>query len=197
MVKSYADSLKNRSGRQRPQQVAQTQSIPSVTPTRDNPPPPPQPEGGHWVTVGSKPKNKKRLAQSVPYQKGTCTESNGVSIARTKPQYLQNKVLVVSGMPLDINQSKLEAYINPKADRKINLLYVARLDREYSEWATIAIELNDEDYETLAKPDFWQQNVWIRPWKGWRFWRSARRKVLKPQDIKNAARRKWDTGPTS
>ena len=40
--------------------------------------------GQQWNTAG-KSKHKKRLAQTVPYQKGTATAIDGVSIACTKP----------------------------------------------------------------------------------------------------------------
>ena len=131
------------------------------------------------------------MAQTVPYQKGTANAINGVSIAHTKPQYLQNEALVISGMPIDINGTRLKEYINSKAKRHVELLKVVRLDREYARWAAVVIELSKDDYSELSNPDFWEQNVYIRPWTGPRYWREPKQKFMKPQEVKNSVRRTW------
>ena len=81
---------------------------------------------------------------------------------------------------------KLQGYIDWKAGRQIELLHVERLNREYSKWGSVAIELSDENYALLSQPDFWEKDVLTRPWKGWRFWRSTRPKPLTQQEIKSS-----------
>ena len=199
LVKSYSESIKqNRSGNKTGgkgtgagvasghQQPLLARRNPSPPPTQRNPP---HMQNGQWSVAGGNRKNKKRLSQTVPYQKGTATAINGVSIARPKSEIVQNKALVVSGMPLDINGTKMKKYIHAKAKREVELLKVIRLDREFAGWAAVVIELSDDDYNLLSSPDFWEEDVYIRAWTGPRFWR---RKFIKPQERMNSVRRQWE-----
>ena len=120
LVKAYTESKKqNRSGNKAGTSVVAggRSQPPSAT---HNPPSPheTQRQSQPWTMAG-KPKHRKRLAQTVPYQKGTGTAIEGVSIARKKPQYLQNEALVISGMPTDINGKMLKEYINSRAKKII------------------------------------------------------------------------------
>ena len=114
-----------------------------------------------------------------------------MSIARIKPQYLPNEALVISGMPIDINGTRLKKYINSRAKRNVELLHVERLDREYARWAAVVIELSKDDYREFANPGFCEQDQFIRPWTGPRYWQEPKRKFLKPQEIKNSVWRQW------
>ena len=86
----------------------------------------------------------------------------------------------------------MRACINSRAKRDVELQKVVRLDREYSNWAAVVIELTKDDYSELSKPDFWEEGVYIRPWTGPRFWRGEKRKFLTPQERKNSGRRTWE-----
>ena len=194
LAKSYAESIKlNRSGKKAVTgTIASGQhQIPLTSVTLPKPPHAAQGQTEGWNLVGN-PKRKKRLAHTVPYLKGTASAIEGFSLARPKPQYTQNEALVVSGMPTDINGTKMKAYINSRAKRDVELQKVVRLDREYSGWAAVVIELTKDDYSELSKPDFWEEDVYIRPWTGPRFWRGEKRKFLTPQERKNSVRRTWE-----
>ena len=198
LVKSYAGSLKlNRSGNKTEtgtvargqNQTPQTTLNPSShmlprTPRET------QGQSEQWKVQGNS-KRKKRLALSVPYQKGTAAPIVGFSIARTKPLYEQNEALVVSGLPTEINGTMMKAYINSKAGREVELQKVVWLDREYAGWAAVVIELSKDDYTELSNPDFWQEGVYIRPWTGQRFWRGAKQKFLTHQERMTSVRRQW------
>ena len=192
LVKAYSESNKqNRSGNKAGTSVvAVGQHQPTLTSPNLPSPHVTQRQSGQWNTAG-KPKHRKRLALTVPYLKGTGTAIDGVSIARTKPQYLQNEALVISGLPTDINGTRLRQYINSKAKTNIELLHVHRLDREYARWAAIVVELSKENYTLLSNPDFWEQGVYIRPWTGQRHWRE-KRKFMTGQERQNSARRTWE-----
>ena len=188
VAKSYSESIKqNRSGNKTGGGGTGSGGAGAQQPilTASNPSPP----SSQWRYVGGNKKNKKRLSQTVPYQKGTATAMQGVSIARPKSEIVENKALVVSGMPTDINGARMKKYIDAKAARAVELLKVVRLDREHAGWAAVVIELNDNDYNLLSNPDFWEEDVYIRAWTGPRFWR---RKFIKPHERKNLLRRQWD-----
>ena len=84
----------------------------------------------------------------------------------------------------------LREYINSRAKRNLDLLHVHRLDREYAGWAAVVIKISKEDYSQLSKPDFWEEDVYTRPWTGRRHWREER-KFVKPQERWNSVRRTW------
>ena len=146
LVKAYTESNKqNRSGNKAgTSAVAGGQSQPPSTTHKPPSAHADQRQSQPWTMAG-KSKHRKRLAQTVPYQKGTATAIEGVSIARKKPQFLQNEALVISGMPTEINGKMLRDYINSRAKRDVELLHVHRLDREYAGWAAVVIELSKKD----------------------------------------------------
>ena len=84
--------------------------------------------------------------------------------------------------------------MNERAEREIEFKYIQRLDRTFSKWGTVVIELNDKDYETLSNLDFWETDMKIRQWKGLRFWRDETRPVrVKPHEVGSYMRRQWTT----
>ena len=135
-------------------------------------------------------KGRKRLNNTAPYNRGTCdVNEDDMSLAYTKPQYLQNKALVISRIKRNITRNQFQQIVNTKADRSINFIHSERIDRTYSNWGTFVVELNDEDFALLSNKDFWPKDILIREWIGWRFWRSNTR--VKPQEIKNSMRSQW------
>ena len=135
---------------------------------------------------------KSRLSVNAPYVKGTGTAIEGsLRLAYIKPPELLNKALVISGFDRNIEKSIFIDTINNRAKRKINFLHIERLDRKYSKWGTVVVELNNADYATLSNQGFWEVEMQIREWKGWRFWRGKRPARIKPQDIKHQVRNQW------
>ena len=121
---------------------------------------------------------------------GTGTSlSPGLSLAYCKPDYLKNKVLVVSRMDKNINGKRFQDFIDDKAKKHIELLYVQQLNKTISTYSTIAIELNDENYELLSNSNFWEGGIAIKPYIGRRWWRSAPRPST--QTIKSSVRQQW------
>ena len=129
------------------------------------------------------------------YSKGTGDNFTGPSIARSKPEYLSNRVLVVSGMPENITKQQINDWIVDRAEnlsgREIVLPYIARLERDNTRHTTVAIEIKPEDYALLSKLDFWETSIRIKKWVGWRFWRVQPRQT--PQNTSNPVRRTWDS----
>ena len=62
--------------------------------------------------------------------------------------------------------------------------------KEYSKWRTIAIELGDNDYELLSKPEFWDSNILLRDFKGRRWWRNPASN-LTVDERRNSFRQQW------
>ena len=102
---------------------------------------------------------------------------------------MKNKVLVVHGLDKGINQNKLQQEINRRANRDIKLLYVAPLSRVKSWCTTLAIELSEGDYEILSQPGFWERQIKIRPWHGFRWYRGAQRPTK--EEVRNSMRMQW------
>ena len=187
-AKSYSEVTKKVAvGKIQKQDVASQRSpVPPTAPSTNHDRQPR--DNGEWTIVGRKNKSKKHLPK---YTKGTGNVSAEASIARPKPAYLENKVLVVSGMNVDITKDEIITKITSRAkqelDQDVAIQHIVRLDRDGSWYATAAIELNENDYNILANPDFWEAGIGIRDWVGPRFWRGGRR--LKPQDIRSSPRR--------
>ena len=134
--------------------------------------------------------NKKRL----PYSKGTGTFTQGlggISLACSKPSYLKNKALVISRISRNITEEQFQQYVDVKAGEHVQFLYTQRLDRTNSSWGTVVVELSDSDFAKLANPDFWQDTIQIKEWRGWRFWRGSRPTRVSQQERKNLMRSQW------
>ena len=139
-------------------------------------------------------KRKNSLAHNAPYHKGTGGIDGSLRLAYTKPPHMQNKALVISGFNRNIQESTFKQIVNERAEREIEFKYIQRLDRTFSKWGTVVIELNDKDYETLSNLDFWEADMKIRQWKGLRFWRDETRPVrVKPHEVGTYMRRQWTT----
>ena len=143
------------------------------------------------IQVNHHPNNKRRpyIAQ---YKKGKATES-GFTIASKRPDYLDNKCIVISKVERNITIPQLQKYINERAGRHIKFLYEPQnLAKNYSKWRTIAIELNNSDYELLSNPDFWSTNIRFADYIGRRFWRNNASK-MSPNDRRSSMRQQWET----
>ena len=139
-------------------------------------------------------KTRKRLSENAPYNKGTCTHTTGgINLGYSKPAYLQNKALVISRFHRDVTKEQFQKYVNDKAERHVNFLYIQRLDKPYSSWGTVVVELSDVDYTMMSKLNFWLDTMQIRDWKGWRFWRGDKPIRIKPEERKNMLRSQWAT----
>ena len=139
---------------------------------------------------------KKRL----PYSKGTGTFSQvpgGISLACSKPSYLKNKALVISRISRNITEEQFQQHVNEKAGEQIQFLYTQRLDRTNSSWGTVVVELSDSDFAKLANPDFWQDTIQIKEWRGWRFWRGSRPTRVSQQERRNLMRSQWASTSTA
>ena len=133
--------------------------------------------------------NSKRT-HIIPYRKGIAVTSTN-SIAAKRPVYLNNKCLVVSRIDRDTTIPQLQAYVNERSGKNIKFLYEPKnLAYEYARWRTIAIELSDEDYDLLSKPEFWEANIRIRDFVGRRWWRNPASN-LSANERQNSIRQQW------
>ena len=119
--------------------------------------------------------------------RGTGTASSGLATA--KPQFLNNKVLVIHGIDKNVDHEKLQQVIDRQAGKHIDLLYIATLSKESSWCTTLAIELNDSDYDILSNLYFWERRIKIRAWVGFRPWRQRSRPII--QEVQNPMRDQW------
>ena len=148
---------------------------------------PPLPPPGATARVAS----RSKLSKTAPYRRGNAdnTESNMVM---KKPTFMKNKCLVISGLRKDASREDCLQYINKTVNRNINVLHIEILAREYSPWLTIAVELNETDYELLSNINLWEKAIRIRDFIGWRFWHGQKPKKLAPHQIKGSVRMSWD-----
>ena len=143
------------------------------------------------IQVNHHPNNKRR-PYTAQYRKGKATDS-GITIASKRPDYLNNKCLVISRVDKDITIPLLQEYINERAGRHIRFLHKPQnLAKNYATWRTIAIELNNTDYELLSKPDFWDIDIRFADYIGRRFWRNNASK-MSPNERKSSMRQQWET----
>ena len=143
------------------------------------------------IQVNHHPNNKRR-PYITQYKKGKATES-GITIASKRPDYLDNKCLVISRVDKNITIPLLQEYINKRAGRHIRFLHEPQnLAKNYATWRTVAIELNNSDYELLSKPDFWDIDIRFADYIGRRFWRNNASK-MSPNERKSSMRQQWET----
>ena len=143
--------------------------------------------GNGSASINRNNKTKRYNSNSV---RGTGTApTTGVSLAPVKPGYLKNKVLVVHGLDKKVTNAILQQEIDRKANKHIELCFVAPLSREKSWCTTIAIELNESDYDILANPDFWEPQIKIRKWFGFRWWRGTKRPTR--EEVRSSMRQQW------
>ena len=82
-------------------------------------------------------------------------------------------------------------FINDTAGENVNVLHIEILSREYSPWMTIAVEMNNEDYEILSNIDIWDNSIGIRDYIGWRSWHGPRPRRLPADEITKSVRMQW------
>ena len=164
-----------------------TVSRPRIAPQGANSEYPLLPPPGAAASVA----NRSKLAKTAPYKRGKApsTENNMVM---QKPAFMNNKCLVISGLRKDASREECLEYIDKTANRKIDVLHIEILAREYSPWLTIAVELNPTDYELLTDINLWNKAIRIRDFIGWRFWHGKRPKKLAPHEIKGSVRMSWE-----
>ena len=149
-------------------------------------PPPPHVGGG----TADRNRSNKTEKYNSRFIKGTGTApSNWSSLAPAKPGYLKHKVLVIHGLDKNIDNAWLQQELDNRAGHHVELLYVAPLSREKQWCTTIAIELNDSDYDQLSRPDFWEKGIKIRPWHGFKPWRQATRPTR--EEVQSSMREQW------
>ena len=137
-------------------------------------------------------KKKKTLASVAPFIRGNVT-TNDNSIAAQRPQaeYMKNKCLVIRGIKKETSREEFLSYINNIAGEEINIILDKVISRDYSPWLTVAVEVNEADYAKLANTDIWSNDIQIRNFVGWRWWRSERPKRMTLSEIKNSVRMQW------
>ena len=141
--------------------------------------------------AAAKVSNRSKLAKTAPYKRGNATSTDN-NMVRQKPTFMNNKCLVISGLRKDASRDECLEYIDRTAKRKIDVLHIEILAREYSPWLTIAVELNATDYELLTDINLWDKAIRIRDFIGWRFWHGERPKKLAPHQIKGSVRMSWE-----
>ena len=104
----------------------------------------------------------------------------------------------MAGVNPELNDDEFKNEINDQARKKgvgrdIDFKEIAILSKEYTDYLTVAIELNEEDYTLLNDVNFWDPQVRIRKFLGWRWWRGEKQpqKRLTPQERKNSRRATW------
>ena len=135
--------------------------------------------------------NRNKLAKTAPYKRGNAATTDH-NMVMQKPTFMKNKCLVISGLRKNASREECLEYIDKTANRKIDVLHIEILAREYSPWLTIAVELNETDYELLTDINLWNKNIRIRDFIGWRFWHGERPKKLAPHQIKGSVRMSWE-----
>ena len=158
-----------------------------------------------WIQVNRK---KQSLAKKSPYNAGKGDSMNtGVKPftvpPRTRPEYLSNKCLVVAGINPELTLDQFKEGINSisqeKANRDIDFKHIELISKtphgHVTKHLTVAIELNDDDFLLMNDVNFWDPQLRIRKFVGWRWWRGAMQKKPKitPQERKNAVRNSWAT----
>ena len=139
---------------------------------------------------GNKVVLRNKLSKAVPYKRGKVTVNNQ-SMSRQRPSFMNNKCLVIRGLRKGISLNQCVDYIEKTAGRKINILHIEPISREYSPWMTVAIELDLDDYELLSDINIWETSIGIRDYVGWCHWHGERPKRLAPHEIRNSVRMSW------
>ena len=135
---------------------------------------------------------KKKLP---PYRKCIGTPSNTNRLAAPKPEWLDNKVLVISRINKDFLHHKDQLHdlitemATTAAQRPISIKHIEILSRVHSPWLTVAIELSENDFEILNNEVSWEKDLAVRPFLGRRYWRLTRR--LSKEETRNSVKMSW------
>ena len=145
---------------------------------------------GSWQEQNKK---KKHLSQISEYKKGTgaAMVHDGMSATPARPEHMDNKCIVISRLRKDMSRVQFQAMIDATADRKIDYRHMESLSKEYSTWRTVAIELNQQDYDTLSNPNFWDPQLRIREFVGHKHWRGEFKPRLTIQQIRSSLKSQW------
>ena len=134
--------------------------------------------------------NSNRKSHIKQYKKGIAVASD-ISIAAKRPDFLENKCLVISRVSKSTTLAELQAYVNARAGRQVKFMHQPQnLAKDYSKWRTIAIELSSTDYDLLSSPLFWDSGIRFQDYVGRRFWRNNASKMSE-NDRKNSLRQQW------
>ena len=142
--------------------------------------------------------NRNKLSSVSPYQRGKSDAPASDIVMQRRPKFMENKCLVMQGLRKGISHNQCIDYIKKTAGRDVNVLHLEILSREYSPWMTVAIELNEEDYDVLSNINIWENSIGIRDYVGWRHWHGPRPRRLSADEIKRSVRMSWSTdgGPS-
>ena len=80
----------------------------------------PNPTTG-WITKSAK---RNKLANTAPYKRGNATVTDQ-QMTRQRPHFMNNKCLVIRGIPKGITRNQCINYIDKTDGRKINILHLA------------------------------------------------------------------------
>ena len=134
----------------------------------------------------------------MPYASG----KGGPMIAGNKsitapPRPQPNKCLVVAGVDPDRTMDEFTSAINAESKRlggnDIDFKHIELISDKESKYMTVAIELNDEDFAKLSDVNFWDPQLRIKRFLGWRWWKGEKKKTPKstPEQRRNAVRHQW------
>ena len=122
--------------------------------------------------------------------RGTASDSIK-SLANKKPLHYENKILVIHGIDPDMKMEVFKSKINENAGRRIHFLHnPVILSKKVQRSRTVALELNNEDFELLFNPHLWHHSNRISEFTGHKFWRSVQKR-LTTSDLRNSVRDQW------
>ena len=129
------------------------------------------------------------------YIKGTANPSNiAVSNISANPNNNSStKFLVIKGIAKHISTLQVKGYIINKAQEigcNINLLgdplYINHKDSKSN---TAVVEVAPDDFAVMLNPNFWDSNLKVKEFVGFRFWQQKRRHTQEKQNFQFALSR--------
>ena len=150
---------------------------------------PPQGQTSQHTAAGAGVTNRNKLSSVAPYRRGKAVGASSSTVMR-RPFSMENKCMVIQGLNR-ITKDQFFKFIKDTAGKEINILHVEVLSKGNSPWMTVAIELNEEDYNHLSNMDLWDQSIGIRDYVGWRFWHKMKRQEVPTEMSK--VRMSWAT----
>ena len=140
---------------------------------------------------------KKKLSELVPYTKGKRIPVSFYRLAAPKPEWLDDKVLVVSRLDKYYMNHKKELHekftdmASNAAGHPVHIKHMEILSRTHSPWLTVAIELKYDDFDAVFNETSWEAGLCIRHFLGKRFWRGRPR--LTKEQARSAVRMSWSS----
>ena len=108
-----------------------------------------------------------------------------------RPKFVKNKCLVIQGLRKGLSQKQFLDFINDAAGKEVNISHIQILSKEYAPWMTVALEMDNENYEILSDISIWDNSIGIRDYVGWRYWHGPRPKKLPAEEIKKSLCMQW------